>query len=78
MLILSDLYLLPGLKRQCANYIGLHLNSLNAISILRTSRLMQLTKLEAVCTEFIAQNLEKVIYTKFNLYFRKKCFSFCQ
>ncbi len=62
MIILSDLYLLPGLKRQCANYIGHHLNSLNAISILRTSRLMQLIKLEAVCTEFIAQNLEKVIF----------------
>lgn len=60
LLLASDLYLLGGLKRLCANYIGHNLTSNNVISILLTARLMQLTKLESSCAEFIAQNLEKV------------------
>jgi len=64
LIVMSDVYLLPGLKRQCANYVGQHLTPNNVISILMTSRLMQLTKLERICIEYMAQNLEKVIDSK--------------
>ena len=60
-MVISDLYLLPGLKKQCANYIAQHLSPSTVIPIVMTSRLMQLSKLESICAQFIAYNLEKVI-----------------
>ncbi|XP_054162101.1 ankyrin repeat and BTB/POZ domain-containing protein 1-like [Oppia nitens] len=61
VIMTADLYLMPGLKRQCANFIGQHLTVNNVISTLLTSRLLQLTKLEGQCAEFMAQYLHKII-----------------
>ncbi|XP_041377868.1 ankyrin repeat and BTB/POZ domain-containing protein 1-like [Gigantopelta aegis] len=61
VLCAADLYLLPGLKRLCANYMTKFLDAENVVSILRTSRLFTLPRLESQCAEYIANNLEKVI-----------------
>ena len=60
VLCIADLYLLPGLKLVCANEIYRHLTADNVISVLRVSRMFNLTKLEDQCTEYIAKNLDKV------------------
>lgn len=61
MLMLSDLYLLGGLKRQAAAYLGTQLSLGNVIDIIKVARLLELTRLEAQCTEFMANNVESVI-----------------
>ncbi|XP_046357671.1 ankyrin repeat and BTB/POZ domain-containing protein 1-like [Haliotis rufescens] len=61
ILCVADLYILPGLKRLCANCMGEYIDINNIITILRTSRLFSLRKLENECAEFIAENLEEVI-----------------
>ena len=61
VLCCADLYLLPGLKRHCANCIAKHINIDNVVQITRTARLFSLPRLEDQCAEFIANNLSKVI-----------------
>ncbi|XP_038068781.1 ankyrin repeat and BTB/POZ domain-containing protein 1-like [Patiria miniata] len=61
VLCFADLYLLPGLKRICANVISRHLSTDNVISVLRVSRMFSLTKLEDQCTEYMAKYLDKFI-----------------
>ncbi|KAJ8301171.1 hypothetical protein KUTeg_020158 [Tegillarca granosa] len=61
VLCAADLYLLPGLKRQCANCISKYIDDSNVLSILMLSRLYSLQRLEDQCAEFIANNLEKII-----------------
>ncbi|XP_022081189.1 ankyrin repeat and BTB/POZ domain-containing protein 1-like [Acanthaster planci] len=61
VLCFADLYLLPGLKRICANVISSHLTEDNVISVLRVSRMFSLSKLEDQCTEYMARHLEKFI-----------------
>ncbi|XP_033644586.1 ankyrin repeat and BTB/POZ domain-containing protein 1-like [Asterias rubens] len=61
VLCIADLYLLPGLKLVCANEIYRHLTADNVVSVLRVSRMFNLTKLEDQCTEYIAKNLDKII-----------------
>ena len=57
---MADLYLLPGLKKMCANVIGQTLSDSTVISVLRVSRMFDLTKLEDQCAEYMARNLERV------------------
>ncbi|XP_013400284.1 ankyrin repeat and BTB/POZ domain-containing protein 1 [Lingula anatina] len=57
----ADMYLLPGLKRQCSNVIGNCLSCDNVISVLRTARLFNLPRLEDQCTEHIANNIDKMV-----------------
>ncbi|CAG2245884.1 ABTB1 [Mytilus edulis] len=61
VLCCADLYLLPGLKRHCANYIGKHLNTANVVQVTRTAKLFSLPRLEDQCAEFIANNIEKIL-----------------
>lgn len=56
----ADMYLLPGLKRNCAAYIAKLLDEDNVFSVLQLSRLFNLPKLEDQCYEFIADNIEEV------------------
>ncbi|CAE1273634.1 ABTB1 [Acanthosepion pharaonis] len=57
----ADLYLLPGLKRQCAAFVAKNLEVNQVINVLRTARLFNLYRLQDQCAEFIAANLYKVI-----------------
>ena len=57
----ADMFLLPGLKRHCANVMAQYLDVENCVNILRTARLFTLPRLEDQCAEFIASNIEKVI-----------------
>lgn len=61
VLCCADLYLLPGLKRHCANCIAKHLNTSNVVQVTRTARLFSLPRLEDQCAEFIANNIEEVM-----------------
>ncbi|KAK3102998.1 hypothetical protein FSP39_015652 [Pinctada imbricata] len=61
VLCCADLYLLPGLKRQCANCISKYISVDNVVQILLTSRLFVLPRLEDQCAEFIANNLDEVL-----------------
>lgn len=56
----ADLYMLPGLKRQCSNCIGKYINSDNVLQVLRSARLFNQARLEDQCSEFIANNLVNV------------------
>lgn len=69
VLRIGDMYLLPGLKRQCGNAISRYIDLDNVVSVLRTARLVNLPRLEDDCAMFIAQNLEPVIRraNKFNV-----------
>ncbi|XP_062595032.1 ankyrin repeat and BTB/POZ domain-containing protein 1-like [Saccostrea cucullata] len=58
----ADLYMLPGLKRQCANCISKFINSSNVLQILRSARLFNQARLEDQCSEFIAINLENFVH----------------
>ena len=60
VLCAADMFLLPGLKRQCANVVGQFLEVENVVNILRSARLYELPRLEDQCAEFIAANIYKV------------------
>lgn len=64
VLCLADVYLLSGLKRLCARIVTGLLDTENVVTVLKTARLFNLTKLEVDCCEFISKNLEKVRTTK--------------
>ena len=58
--MVADLYLLVGLKRQCASVIGHRLDIQNVVEILRTARLFSLSRLENQCAEFMSNHLDEV------------------
>ena len=61
----ADMYLLPGLKKLCAVYIGELIDEENVFTVFEMSRLFNLPKLEDQCAAFIADNLEQVyMYTE--------------
>ena len=60
VLCFADVYLLNGLKRFCARAISTFLDTENVLTVLRTSRLFNLPKLEADCCEYVSKHLEKV------------------
>lgn len=57
----ADLFLLPGLKKHCANEIAKHLTDENVLSVLRVARMFNLIKLEDQCAEYMANILTLVI-----------------
>ncbi|XP_072025674.1 ankyrin repeat and BTB/POZ domain-containing protein 1-like isoform X2 [Amphiura filiformis] len=61
VLCIADLYLLPGLKKLCANVIGQTLTDSSVISVLRVSRMFDLNKLEDQCAEYMAKHLERIL-----------------
>ncbi len=56
----SEMYLLPGLKKHCGNFLARLISLDNVVDILKISRLHNLIKLEDSCTEFIADNISGV------------------
>jgi ankyrin repeat/BTB/POZ domain-containing protein 1 len=69
VLCAADMYLLPGLKRQCGTALSRMLSIDNVVFMLRASRLFSLARLEASCAEFMASNIVQVcqIDSKFYL-----------
>ncbi|XP_070557887.1 ankyrin repeat and BTB/POZ domain-containing protein 1-like isoform X2 [Ptychodera flava] len=63
VLCVADRYLLPGLKRICANVIAQHLDETNVISVLRASRMFELPRLEDQCAEYMASIFDKIVTT---------------
>ncbi|XP_064604723.1 ankyrin repeat and BTB/POZ domain-containing protein 1-like [Liolophura sinensis] len=61
VLCIADMYLLPGLKRQCAAVIGQYMDTENVISILRTARVYNLPRLQDQCAQYMAENLDEII-----------------
>lgn len=61
VLVFSDMYLLPSLKRKCAGELVTHkLNEENVFDLLNLARLYDLKKLEFTCVSFLAANLLEV------------------
>ena len=56
----ADMFLLPGLKRYCANAMAQFLTVGDVVTVLQTARLFNLPRLEDQCAEFMADNLEQV------------------
>ncbi len=75
VLCAGDLYLMPGLKRHCANSICQYLELDNIINILRTARLFDLPRLEDQCVSFMATYIDKVCTKIFFL--NVFCFVYC-
>jgi ankyrin repeat/BTB/POZ domain-containing protein 1 len=60
VLFFADLYLLPGLKKQCGTEIAKYVDEDCVVEFLRISRLFNLPRLEDDCAEFVANNLDAV------------------
>ncbi len=59
----ADMFLLQGLKRQCGLFLGGPGGLLAAdtvVGLVRVARLYDLPRLEHLCVEFMARNIEKV------------------
>jgi hypothetical protein len=68
VLIAADLYLLPSLKRKCANELIRHINNDNLFEFLKFSRLYDLKKLEFSCISYLALNIfDVIIIVSFNI-----------
>ena len=57
----ADFFLLPGLKRECGNFLGEFLDCENAVQLIRTARLYDLKRLEQRCFEFVADFVEDIV-----------------
>ncbi len=61
----ADMFLLPGLKRQCGAYLGSQSSGIldveSAVGLVRTARLYDMPRLEHQCVEFMATNIDKVL-----------------
>ncbi|CAG5128285.1 unnamed protein product [Candidula unifasciata] len=64
VLMFADMFLLPGLKRLCGTSMIRYVDLSNVVSMIRTSRLFCLPRLETHCAEFIADNLTKVVQSE--------------
>lgn len=56
----ADEYLIFGLKKYCATLIGNQIEKFDPIEIIQIARFLNLPKLEAIATKFIAENLKMV------------------
>ncbi|XP_064632554.1 ankyrin repeat and BTB/POZ domain-containing protein 1-like [Lineus longissimus] len=61
VLFFADLYLLPGLKKQCGAEIAKYIDVDCVVEFLRIAQLFTLPRLEDACAEFVANNLDAVI-----------------
>nr|CAH0100088.1 unnamed protein product [Daphnia galeata] len=61
LLNIGELYLMPGLKKLCANFLISAIDSENVISLIKVSRTYNLPRIEVFCNEFIAKNLEEIM-----------------
>ena len=62
----ADMYLMKGLVRQCAVFLGKNLNIDNVLAIHSLARLFCLPRLEDQCVIFMAQNFDQVSDTTKN------------
>lgn len=61
ILVTADLYLLPSLKRKCAQeLIDRYISKESLFDLLHISRVYDLKKLEYACINYLAWNLEEV------------------
>lgn len=60
LLNVGELYLMPGLKKLCANYLIGVIDSENVVDLIKLSRTYNLPRIEVFCNEFIAKHLEEV------------------
>ena len=60
VLCAADMYLLPGLKRVCCSALICMTTIDNVVWMVRAARLFSLPRLEANCSEFIANNIAEV------------------
>ncbi|XP_059352345.1 ankyrin repeat and BTB/POZ domain-containing protein 1-like isoform X2 [Daphnia carinata] len=61
LLNIGELYLMPGLKKLCANFLISVIDSQNVVSLIKVSRIYNLPRIEVFCIEFVAKNLEEVM-----------------
>lgn len=57
----ADIYILPGLKKLCGEFLCKTIDLSNVVDLLETARLRELPRLETRCTEFLAENFCSVI-----------------
>ncbi|KAH3893046.1 ankyrin repeat and BTB/POZ domain-containing protein 1-like isoform X3 [Dreissena polymorpha] len=60
----ADMFLLPGLKRFCANGMAKFLTVNDVVMVLKTSRMFNLPRLEDQCAEYMAEHLDQVLELK--------------
>ncbi|XP_046653588.1 ankyrin repeat and BTB/POZ domain-containing protein 1-like isoform X1 [Daphnia pulicaria] len=61
LLNIGELYLMPGLKKLCANFLISAIDSESVISLIKVSRTFNLPRIEVFCNEFIAKNVEEIV-----------------
>ncbi|CAL4061976.1 unnamed protein product, partial [Meganyctiphanes norvegica] len=61
VMMAADMYLVPGLKRQCGVFLGQKLNTSNVIICIKLARMFQLPRLEDQCVAYMAKNLDQML-----------------
>uniref|UniRef100_A0A672M9Y5 Ankyrin repeat and BTB/POZ domain-containing protein 1 n=1 Tax=Sinocyclocheilus grahami TaxID=75366 RepID=A0A672M9Y5_SINGR len=61
VLCVADMYLLPGLKRLCGRTLAVLLNEENVLHMWKTAKLFRLSRLEDLCTEYMAKIIERLV-----------------
>jgi ankyrin repeat/BTB/POZ domain-containing protein 1 len=60
LLNVGEAYLMPGLKKLCANFLIGLIDCENVVDLIVMSRTYNLPRVEAFCYEFIARNVVEV------------------
>lgn len=60
VLIVADMYLLPGLKQLCGRSLAQLLDEDSVVGVWRVAKLFGLARLEDQCTKYMARVIEKV------------------
>jgi len=60
LIILADMYFLPNLKEDCANYLSKKLTVTNFVEVMKVSQTVESEKLEKRVVSFLISNIEKV------------------
>ena len=58
----AEMFLLPGLKKLCGKLLAKLIDSETVMDILKTARLFNLPRLEDQATEFLARNIEIMMF----------------
>jgi len=61
LLNIGDMFLLPGLKRECGNWLAKYIHQDTVLDILKTARIYQLPRLEDLCTEYLSKEIEQFV-----------------
>lgn len=64
VLAYSHMLMMPSLSRRCGLFLSRYINTINVFSLYKSAKTFDLLRLEHKCTVFMANNLDKIIYSE--------------